>query len=82
MRATIQEFWETVFSVDPCRSYIWRIGTQTDPHARHSTTVQCFRLTDYVTLNFNNNMSTTTVFLDTEKAFNKTWHLGLLYKLS
>jgi hypothetical protein len=27
-------------------------------------------------------MSTTAVFLDIEKAFDKTWHLGLLYKLS
>jgi hypothetical protein len=26
--------------------------------ARHSTTLQCMRLTDHVTLNFNNNMST------------------------
>jgi hypothetical protein len=27
-------------------------------------------------------MSTTTVFLDSEKAFDTTWQLGLLYKLS
>jgi hypothetical protein len=27
-------------------------------------------------------MSTAAVFLDTEKAFDITWHLGLLYKLS
>jgi hypothetical protein len=27
-------------------------------HARHSTTLQCIRLTDHVTSNFNNNMST------------------------
>jgi hypothetical protein len=39
------------------------------------------RLTDQVTLNFNN-MSTTAVFLDIEKAFDKTWHTGLLNKLS
>jgi hypothetical protein len=30
--------------------------------ARHSTTLQCKRLTDHVALNFNNNMSTTAVF--------------------
>jgi hypothetical protein len=35
----------------------------------------------YVTLNFNNNMYTAAVFLDIEKAFDKTRHLGLLYKL-
>jgi retron-type reverse transcriptase len=40
------------------------------------------RLTDHVTLNFNNNMSTAAVFLDIEKAFDTTWHSGLLYKLS
>jgi hypothetical protein len=32
--------------------------------ARHSTTLQCMRLVDHVTLNFNNNMSTAAVFLD------------------
>jgi hypothetical protein len=51
-------------------------------HARHSTTLQCMRLTDHVTLNFNNRMSTAAVFLDIEKAFDTTWHTGLLYKLS
>jgi hypothetical protein len=50
--------------------------------ACHSTTLQCMRLTEHVTLNFNNNMSTAAVFLIIEKAFDKTWHLGLLYKLS
>jgi hypothetical protein len=51
-------------------------------HARHSTTLQSMRLADHVTLNFNNNMSTDAVFLDIEKAFDTTWHPGLLYKLS
>jgi hypothetical protein len=39
------------------------------------------RLADHVTLHFNNNMSTAAVFLDTEKAFDTTWHPGFLYKL-
>jgi hypothetical protein len=39
-------------------------------------------LVDHVTLNFNNDMSKAAVFLDTEKASDKTWHSGLLYKLS
>jgi hypothetical protein len=51
-------------------------------HARHSTTLQCMRLTDHVSLNFNNNMSTAAVSLDIEKAFDTTWHSGLLHKLS
>jgi hypothetical protein len=40
------------------------------------------RLTDHVTFNFNNKMSTAAEFLDIEKAFDTTWHSGLLYKLS
>jgi hypothetical protein len=40
------------------------------------------RLTDHVTLNFNKNMSIAAVFMNTEKAFDTTWHTGLLYKLS
>jgi hypothetical protein len=50
--------------------------------ACHSTTLQCMRLTDHVTLNFNNKISTAAVFLDIEKAFDTTWHPGLLYRLS
>jgi hypothetical protein len=49
---------------------------------RHSTTLQCMRLTDHVTPNFNNKMSTAAVFLDIEEAFDTTWRPGLLYKLS
>jgi hypothetical protein len=40
--------------------------------AWHSTTLQCMRLTDHVTLNFNNEMYTTAFFLDIEKAFDTT----------
>jgi hypothetical protein len=40
------------------------------------------RLADHATLNFNNNMSTSPVFLDIEQAYDTTWHSGLLYKLS
>jgi hypothetical protein len=34
--------------------------------AHHSTTLQCMRLMDHATLNFNNKMSTAAVFLDIE----------------
>jgi hypothetical protein len=40
------------------------------------------RLMDHVTLNFNNKMSMAAVFLDIERAFDTTWHSGLIYKLS
>jgi hypothetical protein len=45
-------------------------------HTIHSTTLQCIRLTDYVILNFNK--STAAIFLDIEKAFDTTWHIGLV----
>jgi hypothetical protein len=51
-------------------------------HACHSTTLQCMRLMDHITLNFNISMSTAAIFLDIEKAFDITWHLGFLHKLS
>jgi hypothetical protein len=44
--------------------------------------LHCMRLTEHVTLNFNNNMSTDAVLLSIEKASNKIWHFGLLYKSS
>jgi hypothetical protein len=37
------------------------------------------RLTDHVTLNLKNNISTAAVFMDIEKAFDTKWHLGLLF---
>jgi hypothetical protein len=40
------------------------------------------RLADHIIQNFNNNMSTAAVFMDIEKAFDKTWHFDLLYKFS
>jgi hypothetical protein len=58
------------------------ISSQFGYRARHSTTLQYIRLTDLVSLNFNNNMSTAAVFLDIKKAFDTTWHPILLYKLS
>jgi hypothetical protein len=50
--------------------------------ADRSMTLQCMRLVDHITINFNNNILTAAVFLDIEKAFNTSWHSGLLYKLS
>jgi hypothetical protein len=37
--------------------------------ARHSSTLQCMRLTDIVTLTFNNDTPTVAIFLDTENKF-------------
>jgi hypothetical protein len=49
--------------------------------ARYSTALQCMRLTDHMTLNFNNSVSTVAVFMDIEKAFDTSWHPGLLCEL-
>jgi hypothetical protein len=51
-------------------------------HGHHSTTLQCMRLMNHITLNINNNTSMAVVFLIIEKAFETTWHLGLLYKFN
>jgi hypothetical protein len=54
------------------------IGNQFGFRTSHSTTLQYMRFTEHVTLNFNNNMSTAAICLDIEKAFDVTWHPGLL----
>jgi hypothetical protein len=36
MHATIEELWEAVFFVRPCRGYIWRIGIKLSPRLRQS----------------------------------------------
>jgi hypothetical protein len=45
--------------------------------ADQSMILQCMMLADYITLNFNNNMLTSAVFLDIVKALDTTWHSGL-----
>jgi hypothetical protein len=59
-----------------------QFGFRTRLTHTHTHTLQCMRLTDHVTLNFNNTISTAAVFLDIERAFDATWHIGLLHKLS
>jgi hypothetical protein len=44
------------------------------------TPPRCMRLTDHVALNVHNNMFMAAVFLNIEKAFDTTWHSGMLYK--
>jgi hypothetical protein len=53
-------------------------ASQFGSNAPYSMTLQCIRLMDHTTLNFKNNMSMAAVFLDGEKAFDTTWHCGLL----
>lgn len=48
----------------------------------HSTTLQLLKLTDQLCSNANKNEKTVAVFLDMEKAFDRVWHEGPIYKLS
>lgn len=47
----------------------------------HSTSQQLFRVGETITTNINRGQYTGFVALDLEKAFDKVWHPGLLYKL-
>lgn len=47
----------------------------------HSTTNQLLKLVDYLTNTMNLGEKTAAVLMDLEKAFDKVWHKGLLYKL-
>jgi Reverse transcriptase (RNA-dependent DNA polymerase). len=46
-----------------------------------STTHQLIRLMEYITSGFERKMTTVAVFLDINKAYDSTWHTGLIYKL-
>jgi len=48
---------------------------------QHSTTHQLVGLVDQLAANSNSKLCTATVFLDVEKALDRVWHAGLLYKL-
>ncbi|GFW41662.1 RNA-directed DNA polymerase from mobile element jockey [Trichonephila clavipes] len=49
--------------------------------ANLSTSHQLLRMVEYVKTGFAENKSTGAVFLDIQKAFDRVWHYGLLYKL-
>jgi Reverse transcriptase (RNA-dependent DNA polymerase) len=49
--------------------------------ARHSTTLQVLRITETISLRFNENKSTAMTLLDIEKAFDSVWHDALLHKI-
>lgn len=48
----------------------------------HSTGHALLRLVEEVTHGFNHNRVTVAAFLDVEKAFDRVWHVGLVYKLT
>lgn len=50
--------------------------------AGHSTTLQLTRVLHHLTTARNNSECTISVFLDMEKAFDRVWHQGLVYKVS
>lgn len=47
----------------------------------HATTQQLLRITEHINNNFRTSTPTAAVLLDVEKAFDRVWHAGLLYKL-
>lgn len=49
--------------------------------SNHSTTQQVLRLTEFISLRFNQNKSTAITLLDVEKAFDSVWHDALIHKL-
>ncbi|GFX60273.1 probable RNA-directed DNA polymerase from transposon X-element [Trichonephila clavipes] len=46
-----------------------------------STSHQLLRVVEYIKTGFRDQKSTGAVFLDIQKAFDRVWHVGLLYKL-
>lgn len=47
----------------------------------HGPTQQVIRLTEHINNHLNTATPTSAIFLDVEKAFDKVWHEGLLYKM-
>lgn len=47
----------------------------------HGTPEQCHRIVKYIRNSFENKEYCCAIFLDVSKAFDKVWHLGLLFKL-
>lgn len=47
----------------------------------HNTQMQLARLVNHITREFNNKKHTGAIFLDIEKAFDTSWHMGIIYKL-
>jgi len=49
--------------------------------SNHSTTTRLVKIVDEISINLNKRSKPATAFLDIEKAFDKVWHQGLIYKL-
>lgn len=49
--------------------------------AQHSTTLQLINFIDELVIDFNKAIKTAAILLDVEKAFDRVWHQGLIYKL-
>lgn len=71
------------------RLLLWRIKPFIKPRAEqfgfrshHSTTLQLTRVLHHLALGMNTKKYSVAVFLDVEKAFDRVWHEGLLYKLT
>lgn len=57
------------------------INQQFGFRSKHSTTQQVLRITESISLRFNEDTSTAMTLLDVEKAFDSVWHDALVHKL-
>ena len=48
---------------------------------KHGTPEQCHRIVDVITNTFERKQYCSAVFLDVQQAFDRVWHIRLLYKL-
>lgn len=48
--------------------------------SNHSTTTQLTKIVNEISINVNKRAKTATALIDIEKAFDKVWHQGLIYK--
>lgn len=66
----MQEYMETVI---PDHQFGFRSG--------HGTTEQCHRVVEYIKEAYEKKEYCSGVFIDVSQAFDKVWHVGLLYKI-
>ncbi|GFW10231.1 probable RNA-directed DNA polymerase from transposon BS [Trichonephila clavipes] len=50
-------------------------------HGQPSTSHQLLRIVEYIKTRFKDKRSTGAIFLDIQKAFDRVWYVGMLYKL-
>lgn len=78
---TIAKLFERLLLSRICPSIVPR-PEQFGFRSQHSTTLQLARVLHLLAEALNRSHSTAAVFLDVEKAFDRVWHTGLIFKLT